>query len=200
MKIYTRTGDEGNTGLFGGQRVSKDSPRVEAYGSVDECNALLGVVRALLNDAELDGRLSQIQSDLLVVGADLATPRVEGKAASSYVPRARPEDVARLEDWIDAAEAQLEPMRTFILPGGSQAAAYLHLARTVCRRAERRVVGLEHLEEITPAVRIYLNRLSDLLFVWARLANQRAGVSDIPWTAPNRTVTNHRDTETPSSE
>ncbi|HYN87050.1 MAG TPA: cob(I)yrinic acid a,c-diamide adenosyltransferase [Ardenticatenaceae bacterium] len=200
MKIYTRTGDEGNTGLFGGQRVSKDSPRVEAYGSVDECNALLGVVRVLLDDVELDERLAQIQSDLLVVGADLATPRVEGKAASSYVPRVRPEDVARLEDWIDAAEAQLEPMRTFILPGGSKAAAYLHLARTVCRRAERRVVGLEHLEEITPAVRIYLNRLSDLLFVWARLANQRAGVSDIPWTAPNRTDTNHRDTETPSSE
>lgn len=186
MKIYTRTGDAGQTGLFGGQRVGKDSPRVEAYGTVDECNALLGVTRALLDDPELEARLTQVQSDLFIVGADLATPHVEGKAASSSVPRVQPADVERLEGWIDEAEAQLSPMRSFILPGGCLAAAYLHLARTVCRRAERRVVALEHLEEINPHVRVYLNRLSDLLFVWARLVNQRTGVEETPWHALKR--------------
>lgn len=183
MKIYTKTGDEGKTGLFGGQRVSKDAPRVEAYGTVDELNAILGVVATMLDDPHLLERVRHIQADLFVLGADLATPADAGKAAA-WVPRLTAADIQRLETWIDEAEAELEPMKTFILPGGTPAAAQFHLARTVCRRAERRVVSLEHFEPITPEVRIYLNRLSDLLFVWARLVNQRAGVQDIPWTPP----------------
>lgn len=182
MKIYTKTGDEGMTGLFGGQRVGKDSPRVEAYGAVDETNALLGVVRTLLDaDDPLQERLAQVQSDLFVVGADLATPVIEGKAATSKVPRAQAEDSTRLEGWIDEADAELPPMRTFILPGGTPAAASLHFARTVCRRAERRVVTLAHTESISPHIRTYLNRLSDLLFTWARLVNARANVREAPW-------------------
>ncbi|MCB9127671.1 MAG: cob(I)yrinic acid a,c-diamide adenosyltransferase [Ardenticatenales bacterium] len=184
MKIYTKTGDAGMTGLFGGQRVSKDSPRVEAYGAVDELNAVLGVVRALLGAEDaLQPALARVQSDLFVVGADLATPQVEGKKASSFVPRMDDTRIAQLEAWIDSAETELEPMRSFILPSGTAAASQLHFARTVCRRAERRVVGVAHAEEISDTVRIYLNRLSDLLFVWARLVNQRAGVSETPWRA-----------------
>lgn len=178
MRIYTRTGDKGTTGLFGGQRVGKDSPRIEAEGAVDECNATLGLVRTLLDDPELDQRLAWIQSDLFVVGADLAMPHLQGKAAAAWVPRVQAEDVTRLERWIDAAEAELEPLRSFILPGGAPAAAQLHFARAVCRRAERRVVGLASQEALNPQVIAYLNRLSDLLFVWARLANQRAGVEE----------------------
>ena len=184
MKIYTKTGDEGKTSLFGGQRVSKDAPRVEAYGTVDELNALLGVVATFLDDTTLLERIRHIQGDLFVIGADLATPADAGKAAA-WVPRLTAADVQRLETWIDEAEAELAPMKTFVLPGGTPAAAHLHLARTVCRRAERRVVSLEHFEPISPEVRVYLNRLSDLLFVWARLVNQRAAVEDIPWIPPN---------------
>lgn len=185
MKIYTKTGDQGMTGLFGGQRVSKGSARVEAYGEVDETNAVVGVVRSLLaQDDPLQERLIQVQSDLFVVGADLATPVVEGKKATYYVPRVTADYTTRLEGWIDEADAELEPMRTFILPSGSPAATQLHLARTVCRRAERRVVRLNHIKEISPHVRTYLNRLSDLLFVWARLVNARASVSETPWIAP----------------
>ncbi|MGB0387782.1 MAG: cob(I)yrinic acid a,c-diamide adenosyltransferase [Ardenticatenaceae bacterium] len=187
MKIYTRTGDDGTTGLFGGQRVGKDSPRVEAYGAVDETNAILGVVCSLLDkDDALQEALVQVQSDLFVVGADLATPIVEGKKATYYVPRVQEEDSKRLEQWIDEADSELEPMRTFILPSGTPAATQLHLARTVCRRAERRVVTLNRLEDISPDIRIYLNRLSDLLFVWARLVNARGGVQETPWTAPKQ--------------
>jgi cob(I)alamin adenosyltransferase len=182
MKIYTRTGDEGTTGLFGGQRVSKDSPRVEAYGAVDEANALLGLVRALLPmDDPLQEPLTRIQGDLFVVGADLATPDIEGKKASSYVPRVQEGDITRLEQWIDEADAELPPMRSFILPSGTLAATHLHLARTVCRRAERRTVALAQSEAISPHIQVYLNRLSDLLFVWARLANARAGAMETPW-------------------
>ena len=181
MKIYTRTGDNGTTGLFGGQRVSKDSERVEAYGTVDELNALLGVVLLALDDHQLRERIVQLQNDLFVLGADLATPR-ETKA-SARVPRMTAEDAARLEAWIDEADGELEPMRSFILPGGSPGAAHLHWARTVCRRAERRVITLEHGEAINEQIRVYLNRLSDLLFVWARLVNQRLGIADQPWVA-----------------
>jgi cob(I)alamin adenosyltransferase len=185
MKIYTRTGDAGTTGLFGGQRVSKDSARVEAYGVVDEANAILGIVRALLGEEDpLQERLTHIQGELFVVGADLATPVVEGKKASSYVPRLAEEDVTRLEQWIDEAEAELEPMRSFILPSGTPAATHLHFARTVCRRAERKVVTLAGQEEVSPQLRAYLNRLSDLLFVWARLVNHRAGTGETPWVKP----------------
>jgi cob(I)alamin adenosyltransferase len=179
MKIYTRTGDQGMTGLYGGQRVSKDSDRVEAYGTVDELNAQLGVALLAIDDHGLRERVIQIQNELFVLGADLATPH-EAKA-SARVPRIAAEDVTRLESWIDEADSELEPMNSFILPGGSPGASHLHWARTVCRRAERRVITLEHSETINEQGRIYLNRLSDLLFVWARLVNQRLGVTDQPW-------------------
>ena len=189
MKIYTRTGDSGMTGLFGGQRVGKDSLRVEAYGEVDEANAVLGVVRAALAaDDPLQERLNHVQGDLLIVGADLATPDVEGKKASSYVPRVAESNWRQLEAWIDEADGELEPLKTFILPGGTPAAAALHVARTVCRRAERHVVTLSHAEDISVDISIYLNRLSDLLFTWARLVNARAGVPDTPWHSPTPQV------------
>ncbi|MGI9182460.1 MAG: cob(I)yrinic acid a,c-diamide adenosyltransferase [Longimicrobiaceae bacterium] len=185
MKIYTRTGDRGETGLFGGGRVSKDHARVDAYGEVDELNSVLGVVIASLEDAreaEIAGRLRQIQADLFTLGANLATPRAEeGGRASAHVPGLPAERIAEMESWIDAAEEELEPLRSFILPGGSQAAALLHLARTVCRRAERRVVTLAHQAQVEEEVIVYLNRLSDLLFTLARLANRRGGRQDIPW-------------------
>ncbi len=185
MKIYTRTGDRGETGLFGGGRVSKDHTRVEAYGEVDELNSVLGVVIASLEDAreaEIAGRLRQIQADLFTLGANLATPRAEeGGRATAHVPGLPAERIAEMESWIDAAEEELEPLQSFILPGGSQAAALLHLARTVCRRAERRVVTLAHQAQVEEEVIVYLNRLSDLLFTLARLANRRGGRQDIPW-------------------
>lgn len=190
MKIYTRTGDRGETGLFGGGRVPKDHVRVEAYGEVDELNSLLGVVVVALENAveeEIAGRLRQIQADLFTLGAHLATPRAdEGGRANAHVPELPAERIAEMERWIDAAEEELEPLRNFILPGGSQAAALLHLARTVCRRAERRVVELAHEAQVEEEVIVYLNRLSDLLFTLARLANRRAGLHDIPWTPTPR--------------
>lgn len=188
MKIYTKTGDEGKTSLFGGKRVSKDSPRVEAYGAVDELNAILGVVMTHMDDEDLHERLLTVQEELFVIGADLATPNEEegGGKAASWVPRMSAESVENLENWIDEAQSELTPMKSFILPGGVPAAAHLHHARTVCRRTERRVVALEQWESAGDLVRIYLNRLSDLLFVWARLTNQRAGVADKPWTAPTQ--------------
>jgi cob(I)alamin adenosyltransferase len=179
MKIYTKTGDAGETGLWGGRRVPKDSPRVEAYGTVDECNAAIGVARAAGLAADLDTLLAEVQRQLFIVGADLATP---GEARS--IPRVGEAEVAFLEGAIDRLEAGLAPLRQFILPGGAPAAAQLHLARTVCRRAERRVISLARAEPVTPAVPIYLNRLSDLLFVAARAANAGAGVADVPWTGP----------------
>lgn len=187
MKIYTRTGDRGETGLFGGRRVPKDDVRVEAYGAVDELNAVLGLAAARLaslGPAELVARLHAIQTELFTIGANLATPSVEdGGRPSSYIPGFAAERIAELEAWIDEAETELEPLRNFVLPGGSEAAALLHLARTVCRRAERRVVSLARQATIAPELVIYLNRLSDLCFTWARLANRRAGVSDVAWRA-----------------
>jgi cob(I)alamin adenosyltransferase len=183
MKIYTRTGDEGGTGLFGGERVSKDDARVCAYGALDEANATLGVCAATADlPAELRTQLHVLMSDLFDVGAELATPATDeatlrGKLGS-LVDQAR---VTALEHAIDAAEAELAPLRTFILPTGTEAAARLHLARTVVRRAEREVVALSHAHFVRPVVVMFLNRLSDALFVWARLANARAGVPDAPW-------------------
>lgn len=179
MKIYTRTGDAGETGLFGGGRVPKDALRVHAYGTVDECNAALGLARAAGLDPELDALLAQVQAQLFVVGADLATP-----GEHAHTSRVGADEVAFLERAIDGLEAGLEPLRQFILPGGTAAAAHLHMARTVCRRAERWAVSLAHAEPINPQVLSYLNRLSDLLFVMARAANARAGQSDVPWVSP----------------
>lgn len=179
MKIYTKTGDKGETGLFGGERVSKDALRVNAYGEVDELNAVLGVARTLTTDSTLDALLERIQSELFVVGADLATP---GEA--KYIPRMSAERVTLLEEEIDRFENELEPLKQFILPSGTPAGAYLHLARTVCRRAERGVVRLNAQESVNQAVLLYLNRLSDWLFVVARVANARAGVRDVPWNNP----------------
>lgn len=185
MKIYTKTGDSGETGLWGGLRVGKDSARVQAYGTVDECNAAIGVARAALAaspaTAELDTLLARIQDQLFVVGADLATP---GEAAN--IPRIGPAEVATLEQTIDSLEAELAPLKQFILPGGAPGAAQLHLARTVCRRAERCVVALAREEPVGEQVGVYLNRLSDCLFVLARAANARAGVPDVPWNSPRQ--------------
>ena len=180
MKIYTRTGDAGDTGLFGGARVSKASPRVEAYGTVDELNAVLGMVRATGGGEELDVLLGAIQSELFTLGAELAT--VPGKEASLNIPLLNGGDIARLEAAIDVSEAMLAPLKTFVLPAGTATSAALHLARTVCRRAERAVVALPEALAARPELIIYLNRLSDLLFSLARQANRHAGVDDVPWT------------------
>lgn len=180
MKIYTRTGDDGSTGLWGGKRVSKDSLRVHAYGSIDECNAALGLARATGVGAELDTLLAQIQNELFVVGADLASPD-----AKTRIDRVDQQSVQALEAAIDDLEAQLPPLQNFILPGGSLAASQLHLARTICRRAERWTVSLAHEEATNEHVLQYINRLSDLLFVMARTANAQAGVQDVPWNTPN---------------
>jgi cob(I)alamin adenosyltransferase len=185
LKIYTKTGDRGETGLFGGQRVPKDHARVEAYGDVDELNSVLGIVILQLHDAGeavLAEALRAVQSDLFTVGANLATPAPEdGGRESAHIPALPEGRVEELEAWIDAAEGELEPLKSFVLPGGSSAAAYLHLARTVCRRAERRVVSLSHQAHVGAEWITYLNRLSDLLFTLARLANRRARVDDVPW-------------------
>ena len=181
MKIYTRTGDDGSTGLWGGKRVQKDSLRVHAYGTVDECNAALGLVRAAGVGAALDSMLARIQDELFVVGADLASPDAKTK-----IDRVDARSVQVLEEAIDTLEGQLEPLQQFILPGGTMAAAYLHLARTICRRAERWAVSLAHEEAINEHVLSYINRLSDLLFVMARVANAQAGVQDVPWNTPKK--------------
>ena len=175
MKIYTRSGDLGQTSLFGGARVAKNDPRIEAYGTVDELSSCVGVSRAAAVPAEIETTLEQVQRDLFEVGAHLASPgtsRFEGVDA---------ERVAELERAIDGMEAELTPLKNFILPGGSAAAAHLHVARTVCRRAERLVVALHDDTPATLSTVIYLNRLSDYLFVAARFANHRAGVGDVEW-------------------
>lgn len=181
MKIYTKTGDKGETGLFAGGRVPKDDARVEAYGCVDELNAVIGLARAAGPDAELDSALGRIAAELFSLGADLATPL---DANASWVVRMDEAPIARLEAEIDRFETELAPLRHFILPGGSPAGAALHLARTVCRRAERRTVSLTRTTTINDAALRYLNRLSDWLFVAARLANHRAGRTEEPWISP----------------
>jgi len=180
VKIYTRTGDRGETGLGDGSRVGKDTLRVECYGEVDELNACLGIVRSQHEDARLDTLLAQVQKDLFALGAQLADPqaRVVGRKPKAAVAA---EHVKRLEDAIDAREETLPPLKAFILPGGSPAAARLHFARTVCRRAERRVVALSRHDDVDPLVVSYLNRLSDLLFVLARDANRTSGVTEETW-------------------
>jgi cob(I)alamin adenosyltransferase len=183
MKIYTKTGDKGDTGLFGGGRVPKDHPRVEAYGDVDELNAVLGWARSVEMMPRIDEVLAPIQRDLFSLGALLATPQPE--KVKQQLEKARLDDqrIAELERAIDEGEAELEPLQAFILPGGTHKSAALHVARTVCRRAERRVIALREHPDITvpPIVVIYLNRLSDLLFVLARVANRRAGAAEVQW-------------------
>jgi cob(I)alamin adenosyltransferase len=181
MKIYTKTGDAGDTGLFGGGRVGKDHPRVEAYGDVDELNATLGLVRALEPMPRIDEVIVPIQRDLFSIGALLATPDRDKMRASLEKARIDDTRIRELELAIDQCETELEPLRSFIVPGGTAKAAALHVARTVCRRAERRVVALQHTEELPSLVVIYLNRVSDLLFMLARVANRRAGAGEVSW-------------------
>jgi len=178
-RIYTRTGDAGETGLFDGTRVSKADPRVDAYGEVDELASWLGVVCTLTIDELLVTRLRQVQRDLFALGARLADPRrrIAERVRKAHLGSA---DVTRLEDWIDELEATLPPLRRFVLAGGSHLGACLHLARAVCRRAERRVVGLGP-GDADEAVPTYLNRLSDLLFVMARAVDARQGVPEVEW-------------------
>ena len=178
-KIYTKTGDDGTTGLFGGGRVPKDSARIEAYGSVDELDSVIGMCRALDGNNWIDQLLQQIQTNLFVLGADLATPL---ETRSNYnIPHIAEEDSKRLEQSIDEHTAALPELKHFIHPGGCELAARLHFARTVCRRVERRLVTLAAKEEIGKYDLIYLNRLSDLLFTLARRANQLSGVKDTEW-------------------
>jgi cob(I)alamin adenosyltransferase len=181
MKIYTKTGDQGQTGLFGGGRVSKDDPRVEAYGDVDELNAVLGLARALEMMPRIDEVLVPIQRDLFSIGALLSTPDLE--KMHDHLAKAQVDDgrIRELEQAIDACDRELEPLRAFIVPGGTSKAAALHVARTVCRRAERRVIHLQRNVEIPQIVVVYLNRLSDLLFTLARVANTRAGAGEVTW-------------------
>jgi len=183
VKIYTKTGDAGETGLFGGTRVSKSDARVAAYGDVDELNAWLGLARSRVADqADISEMLVQIQRDLFALGARLADP---GRKVAERVTKVDigEDAVARLERWIDTLDAMLPPLRRFILAGGSEGGAALHLARTVCRRAERAIVGLqEHTETaVEPELIVYVNRLSDLLFVMARIVNLRADTPEIEW-------------------
>lgn len=181
MKIYTRTGDEGETGLFGGGRVSKTHPRVEAYGDVDELNATIGMARSIEALPRIDEVLVPLQRDLFALGALLATPDLE--KMQRHLEKAQIDDrrIGELERAIDEGDRELEPLRSFIIPGGTPKAAALHVARTVCRRAERRVIALMPDEEIPQVVVIYLNRLSDLLFTLARVANLRAGAGEVTW-------------------
>ena len=179
-KLYTRHGDTGETSLFGGERVPKDSLRVEAYGQLDHLSATIGLLVVSLSDDEIAGELRQVQNDLFDLGAELATPpdsRLQYK-----LPQLIGEpDWRRLEGLLDAYDAQVPPLRTFVLPGGHETAARAHLARTTCRTAERAVVRLAHEEEVRADVLTYLNRLSDFLFICARLLNHRAGVDEVTW-------------------
>ncbi len=184
MKIYTKTGDAGQTGLFGGVRVDKDDERVEAYGTVDEANAALGIARAASSSPELAAWLEELQSDLFSLGAELAC--APGKAETLSMPRIDSARVERLEQLIDEIDARLKPLNTFVLPGGTAVAAALHLARTVARRAERRTYALSKSVTVSRDILVYLNRLSDLLFVLARHENAVAHVNDVPWRGSRR--------------
>jgi cob(I)alamin adenosyltransferase len=179
MKIYTKTGDAGETGLFGGVRVSKASLRVETYGEVDELNSAIGWARVSVSDPDLDALLNQIQNDLFEVGAELGS--TEDRKQKSTMPLIEDKQVVALERAIDKYEEGPPALTSFVLPGGSEGAARFHLARCVCRRAERSLVALGAQETLRGELLRYLNRLSDLLFVLARYANHTAGVEDIPW-------------------
>lgn len=182
MKIYTKKGDQGYTSLFGGTKIEKHHTRIEAYGTVDELNSVLGL--ALTEAISEDSRsiLQQIQHQLFILGADLATL----PSKKTKIDRVGTAEIAKLEEWIDIFEEHLSPLTSFILPGGAPPGAALHLARTVCRRAERKVVALKHKDPVSPEALIYLNRLSDLLFVMARFENQQAGVKETVWVSKHK--------------
>jgi len=177
-RMYTRTGDKGETGLFSGERVPKNSLRVEAYGTVDELSSWIGYTRSLVEDSEIDAILETIQQDLFLVGAELATRPKESSPRKGQVTQAM---VKHLEEEIDRLDAELPALSTFIVPAGTRAATVLHVARTIARRAERRTVALAHNEKLNPALVPYLNRASSLLYVLARVANKRAGVEEKRW-------------------
>ena len=179
MKIYTKTGDRGDTRLFNGTKVRKYDDRVEAYGDVDELNSFIGAAASFLKDASLISMLAEIQKDLFSVGAQLADPGFKNQGRAKFdIPHER---ITGLENAIDSFETELPPLRQFILAGGGSGGALLHVARTVCRRAERRVVSLSDKVEVNPTVIEYLNRLSDFLFVMARVVNHREGKQEILW-------------------
>ena len=177
MKIYTKTGDTGETGLFGGERVTKDSPRIEAYGTVDELNSFIGLTITEIQDPDVKKLLERIQNQLFIVGSDLATPE-NGK---NEIQRVASEFYIEAEIAIDNFELKLEELKNFIVPGGSKSAALLHVCRTICRRAERRVVELKQTVNSVENIIIYLNRLSDLFFVLARYENLVSGIPDTKW-------------------
>lgn len=191
MAIYTRTGDEGDTALFGGGRVPKNDKRVQAYGAVDELNSFVGLALTSLPESSLPepslpesdvvSGLRLIQNDLFALGANLATPQGDDARARPHTPDVPVDRVEAMEQWIDQATEELPELREFVLPGGTEMAATLHVCRSVCRRAERAVVALGREESLDAGIVPYLNRLSDLLFVWARLENHRAGHADVPW-------------------
>jgi cob(I)alamin adenosyltransferase len=182
MKIYTRTGDAGETALFGGGRVSKDHHRVTAYGTVDELNAFVGVAVGVIGDGEIRAHLEILQHDLFAIGANLATmPPDDDRPRNPHLPDIPSHRIAEMEVWMDEADQELPPLREFVLPGGTAGAAALHVARTVCRRAERAIVHLGTIEPVDDDIVPYLNRLSDALFTLARLENHRAGVADVTW-------------------
>lgn len=180
-KIYTKTGDDGRTALFGGGRVDKDHTRVEAYGDVDELNACVGMARSIDLMPRVDEILAPVQVDLFAIGALLATPHPEKHKEQLEKARISSQRIAQLERAIDDCEEELAPLKAFILPGGTTKAAALHVARTVCRRAERSTIRLQHADDVPQIVVVYLNRLSDLLFVLARVANRRAGAAEVLW-------------------
>lgn len=184
MKIYTRTGDDGRTGLFGGGRVPKDHARVEAYGTVDELNAVLGWALTLHLASSTRERLETIQHDLFALGATLATPPAAEGRSRPLIPGLPTGRVEEMEGWMDDADETLPELKAFVLPGGNEAASALHVARTVCRRAERSVVRLSGLDDVDPDITRYLNRLSDLLFTLARLENHRGGGREVEWVKP----------------
>lgn len=184
MTLYTKSGDDGSTGLFGGDRVSKDHPRVEAYGTVDELNAALGLAAAANDDGSEISRLhgeilEKLQSRLFDIGADLATP--EANRHESKINRIEQSHIDEAEGWIDEVDGGNEPMTSFVLPGGCELAARLHLARAISRRAERRMITLSRTGTVSTHALVYMNRVSDLLFAMARRANKEAGVADVPW-------------------
>lgn len=180
MKIYTRSGDKGETGLYGRERVSKDSLRIEAYGTVDELNSFIGLALTEINDIEVKDLLKRIQNTLFIIGSDLSAPDNE-KNKAHQIPRISKSNYEELEKEIDKFDARLDELRNFILPGGSKGAALLHTCRTICRRAERRAVSLRNTVNLNSDIIILLNRLSDLFFVLARYENKISGIEDIKW-------------------